>query len=124
VKPRLLIIAAALVCVFYFRRTDDSQTRDSSTVFQMYSLHNAINLYQINCGHYPNTNRWIEALLTNDSSPGWSGPYLEMREGNITNLLADEWGTPFVLMLDRRGEAKIISAGPDRNIGTEDDLWK
>jgi general secretion pathway protein G len=34
----------------------------------------------------------------------------------------DAWDKPFVIECDERGEATVVSAGPDKRVGTPDDI--
>jgi hypothetical protein len=34
----------------------------------------------------------------------------------------DAWDKPFTIQCDERGDAIVVSAGPDKRVGTEDDI--
>jgi prepilin-type N-terminal cleavage/methylation domain-containing protein len=53
---------------------------------------------------------------------GWNGPYLRPR---LPDPLIDPWGNPYRLLRDTTDSSlwKIQSIGPDRIIGTDDDLF-
>lgn len=44
-----------------------------------------------------------------------------MRSTLMASSGTDPWSTPYHLVIDRRG-ARVVSAGPDRELGTADDL--
>jgi general secretion pathway protein G len=71
----------------------------------------AVDLYEVDTGQYPAS---LEALVNSDGSPNWNGPYFK-------GTAADAWGTPF--SYSAQGDKyKIISAGPDKNMGSGDDI--
>jgi len=72
----------------------------------------AIDMYEVDTGRYPSS---LQNLVSSDGSPNWNGPYLR---GGIP---ADAWGTPLTYTAGD-GSYKVISAGPDLNVGNEDDI--
>ena len=75
-------------------------------------LSSAIDLYEVDMGRYPPS---LNALIQNDGSPNWSGPYIK------GGMPMDPWGTQFGYTLGE-GSYKVISAGPDMAQGTADDI--
>ena len=84
-------------------------------------LTQALKLYSLDhSGDFPLTNEGIDVLL---KSPGakdtrWRGPYLEQQP-------LDAWGNTFEYHYPGKKNADsfdLISPGPDRTIGTEDDI--
>ena len=84
---------------------------------QMSSIKQALKMFKLDNGSYPETDEGIEALISNpdaDKYPNYSGsPYLE-------KVAKDSWGTPLVYVKDG-SEFKIISFGSDKKEGGEDD---
>jgi general secretion pathway protein G len=107
----ILGILAGIVVVNFGGKGEGARIK--STRASIAAVSTAIDMYEVDTGRYPAS---LEALLNNDGSPSWSGPYL--RGG----LPTDSWGTP--LNLTREGERgfKVISAGPDLQMGTSDDI--
>ena len=76
------------------------------------ALCTAIDLYEVDTGQYPAS---LDALLSSDGSPNWTGPYYK-------GTAADAWGTAFSFSSQGEKGYKIISAGPDKNMGSGDDI--
>jgi len=80
----------------------------------------ALDLFEQDVGRYPTTEEGLQVLVVNPGLPGWKGPYLK------GGLKADPWGTPYQYELVEGEEGKsmykVSSAGPDRQLGTEDDI--
>ncbi|MDA1044093.1 MAG: type II secretion system protein GspG, partial [Verrucomicrobia bacterium] len=72
-----------------------------------------VDMYEVDTGRYPGA---LNALVSDDGSPNWSGPYLKGAE-----VPADAWGTGF--QYQQSGDAyKLVSAGPDLTFGGGDDI--
>lgn len=73
--------------------------------------------YQSDVGNFPSTADGLQALLTNPGgSAKWGGPYFSVEED-----IKDAWNLPFEYELTGKGN-KLVSAGPDGQSGTEDDV--
>lgn len=80
----------------------------------------AIRMYQLDHrGQVPSSRDGLRGLVqkTNSSDRHWRGPYIEQ-------LPEDAWGTElnYVTPGKKNSLYDIVSAGPDRVLGTEDDL--
>ena len=85
--------------------------RIKATRVSIKAMETALGLYEVDIGKYPSS---LDSLRKNDGSANWNGPYLSVEP-------TDSWGTPF----DYRVEGnviKIVSAGPDLSMGSEDDI--
>jgi len=84
---------------------------------QMASIKQALKMFKLDNGSYPETDEGIEALVSNpdaDKYPNYSGsPYLE-------KVAKDSWGTPLIYIKDG-SEFKLISFGTDKKEGGDDD---
>ncbi len=84
---------------------------------QMSSIKQGLKMFKLDNGSYPETDEGIEALVANpdaDKYPNYSSsPYLE-------KVAKDSWGTPLIYIKDG-SEFKLISFGPDKKEGGEDD---
>ncbi|MCE9615333.1 MAG: type II secretion system major pseudopilin GspG [Lentisphaerae bacterium] len=76
------------------------------------SIATAVDVYEVDTGRFPPN---LQALVTSDGSPNWSGPYL--RGG----LPKDPWGNEFSYTTSE-GNYKVTSGGPDRSLGGADDI--
>jgi general secretion pathway protein G len=95
-----------------------TQAQIKLTCTQMGNVKEALKMFHLDNGKYPDTDEGIEALLSNpdaDKYPNYSGsPYLP-------KLPKDPWGKYFTYVKDGK-DFKIISFGPDRaEGGTGDD---
>ena len=90
-----------------------TQAQIKLTCTQMGSIKEALKMFKLDNGKYPDTDEGIEALLSNpdpDKYPNYSAsPYLE-------KLPKDPWKKPFIY-IKTDNDFKIISYGPDRAEG-------
>ncbi len=82
---------------------------------QMNSIANALDMFQMNNGAYPDTEEGLKALISNpdpDKYPAWgTKPYMK-------RLPKDSWGQPFQYI--KEGDKfELISFGADRKEGGE-----
>lgn len=74
----------------------------------------AVDMYEVDMGQYPSS---LQDLISNPQrGDNWNGPYLK---GDVP---ADPWGTAFNFRTEGDTRYKVISAGPDTQFGTEDDI--
>ncbi len=79
----------------------------------MGSLQQSLQMYRVHNRKFPPT---LDDLVRDSSgSQNWRGPYIE------ENKLKDPWGTAFGYESDGKN-FKIISPGPDIELGTSDDI--
>jgi len=97
-------------------RTQDARLARTQADISGLSL--ALDLFEQDVGRYPTTEEGLYALMANPGESGWKGPYLK------TGLKPDPWETPYVYAGDTPevGFYALSSAGPDRQVGTEDDV--
>ncbi len=90
-----------------------TQAQIKLTCTQMGSIKEALKMFKLDNGKYPDTDEGIEALIKNpnpDKYPNYSGsPYLE-------KMPKDPWGKYFTYIKTGK-DFKIISLGPDRAEG-------
>ncbi|MCK4441949.1 MAG: type II secretion system major pseudopilin GspG, partial [Sulfurovaceae bacterium] len=90
-----------------------TQAQIKLTCTQMGSIKEALKMFKLDNGKYPDTDEGIEALIANpdaDKYPNYSGsPYLP-------KMPKDPWGKPFTYIKTDK-DFKIISLGPDRAEG-------
>lgn len=108
----ILGILAAVVVGNFGQHGDNARIK--ATRASIAAIDTQIGIYQMDTGRYPSS---LENLLTSSGEPNWNGPYL--RGGK--NSIVDAWGTPFNYKQES-GSYKIISAGKDLQMGSEDDI--
>jgi general secretion pathway protein G len=91
--------------------------KKKETAVKVNNVQGALLKYQADIGRYPSKEEGLSALVSNPGMGAkWSGPYI----GGEEDLL-DSWGTKFNYELTAKG-VKLISDGPDKQSGSEDDL--
>jgi len=98
-----------------------TQAQIKLTCTQMGSIKEALKMFKLDNGKYPDTDEGIEGLIANPNAekyPNYSGsPYLP-------KMPKDPWGKPFTYIKSGK-DFKIISLGPDRaegGTGTDADI--
>lgn len=107
----ILGILATIVVVNVAGRGDEA--RRSATRASIANLGSALDHYEVDTGRYPQS---LDSLINNDGSPNWHGPYIK---GGV--LAPDSWGTAFGYTVRENGY-ELRSAGPDKAMGSADDL--
>ena len=92
----------------------DEAMKDAAKL-SMQQLSQKLQEYRIHNYRYPTTDQGLNALVSNPGSKRWRGPYTEQSK------LKDPWDSEFGYESDGRN-VKIISGGPDGQIGNEDDI--
>ncbi len=83
----------------------------------MGQLESGLRLYKMHNSRYPTTEEGLQALVTAPAgAKNWRGPYSE------SDKLNDPWDAPFGYEASGARSFKIISGGPDGQIGNEDDI--
>jgi len=88
--------------------------RVNATRASIAAIATAVDVYQMDTGRYPSS---LADLVTDSGAPNWEGPYV--RGGN--DALIDAWGVAFSYKASG-ADYKIISAGPDVQMGSADDI--
>lgn len=93
------------------------QAKVDSAKLAMGSIDQKLQMYRIHNSKYPTTDQGLNALMTAPGdAKGWRGPYIE------ANKLVDPWDQPFTYECSDGRVFKIMSAGPDQQVGTSDDI--
>ena len=95
------------------------EARIQAARIQIENLGMALDTLQLDCGRYPTNEEGLEALR--QSPPGfrgWKGPYLRKP------IPSDPWKNAYVYLAPRRStdDFQLISWGPDRQEGGDDDI--
>ena len=86
----------------------------------LYALEEALEQYRRIGGAYPSTEQGLEALMKRPETDPLPQRWVQMSQ----EIPTDPWDTPFRYRYPGRSDPEkpeVISAGPDREFGTEDD---
>ncbi len=110
------ILAGAVVVSLSGRSQQAKVTRAKADISGSLAL--ALDLFEQDIGRYPTQAEGLEALVTDPGIEGWKRKYL--RGG----LKADPWGRAYVYQIDadQPDQYTLMSAGPDGQVGNEDDV--
>jgi len=90
--------------------------KSKSAAIQISDLEQALELYKLDVGKFPNSEQGLNALIRQPSgASGWNGPYL--KKGEIPD---DPWGNPYEYRYSD-GTPELISYGADGRIGGSDE---
>ena len=104
-------------CSLNFFMEPDPNARLYTTKASIDKLTAAIEKYHRDCGQWPSEAQGLTVLLTNaEAVAGWKGPYVSSEGWTY-----DSWGNSFRIMADGQKRV-IVSAGPDGEFGTRDDI--
>ncbi len=111
----IIAILAAVVVPNVLSRIGEART--SAAISDITTFNNALDNYKLDCGNYPPS---LDGLVTKTGDPGWHGPYLK----NNSSVPQDPWGHPYLYKMpgDNGRDYDIMSAGPDGQAGTADDI--
>jgi type II secretion system protein G len=123
--PRWLWMASGAVlsfgfvwfCVPYKLTGRSDAARISAARADTEALHVQLDAFKLDVGRYPTAAEGLSALLVEPSGiAGWRGPYLKRRP-------VDPWATPYAYIPpSATSPPRVISPGPDRQLGTSDDI--
>jgi general secretion pathway protein G len=102
-------ILAGAVAVAVRGRTE--QAAINTTRITIKSVGQGVNMFEVDNGVYPNS---LSELVNDTGHPTWRGPYVD-------GGLSDSWGNELQYTKGDRG-IKLVSAGPDKAFGTDDDI--
>ena len=117
----VVVIIGILAAVIGPKLTGRTQgARISATRTSIKNLQTVLGMFEINAGRFPTTEEGINALL---EKPGdltdeeWDGPYIQ-------EWPKDSWSEDFVYRSpgDTNADYDLISKGPDKREGTDDDI--
>jgi len=115
----VLVILAVLAAVVVPKLTGRvEQSRKTGTITDIAGMKTAVGAFEVDCGRVPTDSEGLDALVVNpggDVSGFWNGPYIDQ-------VKTDKWGIPYQYSSSSTRDFNIISAGPDHQFGTEDDM--
>ncbi len=114
----ILAILAAVVVPRVIHHTDDA--RIASAITTIKAFQDQMDVYQLETKQLPTSDQGLQALISNPGVQGWNGPYLKDQD----HVPMDPWGHPYVYKQpgENGHEYEIISAGPDGQLNTADDI--
>lgn len=90
-------------------------------VSDIVALENALDMYRLDNGRYPNNQQGLAALIAKPTTPPTPRNYPE--EGYLRRLPQDPWGNDYQLHNPgKTNKIEIVSAGQDGEFDTEDDI--
>lgn len=94
-----------------------NEARIARTRTDLAAFATALDMFEQDVGRYPTEQEGLQALIEDPGIAGWRSHYL-------LQLKNDAWGTPYAYALDAEHVDRYIvrSAGPDRQMGTDDDV--
>lgn len=114
----ILGILAALVLPKFSGRTE--QARITAAQTQISTFKTVLDAFEVDTGSYPRGADGLQQLVVAPADvQNWRGPYMS---GEIP---LDPWGHPYVYEFPGKFNPSgydITSAGPDGQVGTEDDI--
>ncbi|MCK5819560.1 MAG: type II secretion system major pseudopilin GspG [Psychromonas sp.] len=119
----ILGVLAALVVPNLLGNKDRADIQKAKT--DIVSLENALDMYKLDNDVYPTTEQGLKALVTKPT--GDPVPRNYRADGYIRRLPQDPWHHDYILHSPgEHGKIDILSAGPDGEEGTADDIgnWK
>lgn len=117
----IISVLAAVVAPRFFGRSQEARIAAArQTIMGSFAI--AIGLFEQDVGRYPTTDEGLQVLIQNPQVRNWKGPYLQS-----ATVPLDPWGNPYryAYPSDRTNLEHlydIVSAGPDGNLGNEDDV--
>ena len=110
------VLAGMLVVRLSGRSQEAKITRAQADIRGTLSL--ALDLFEQDLGRYPTVEEGLRALVIDPGIPGWKRSYLK------GDLKPDPWGTDYIYANDSDDPAQytLLSAGPDGQTGTDDDI--
>jgi general secretion pathway protein G len=113
------ILAAMLLPNISGRGEEARKTRARSEIVSTLGL--ALSMFESDMGKLPTSEQGLEALVTNPGQAAtWRGPYVKQAK-----QFKDPWGNKYQYQCPGQRNTRsydLISAGPDGQTGTEDDL--
>ncbi|HAT43200.1 MAG TPA: type II secretion system protein GspG [Rheinheimera sp.] len=97
------------------------QADRQKVVVDIQQLESMLDLYKMNNGFYPTTEQSLQALVTQATSEPMPRSFPD--GGYIKRLPQDPWGSDYQMVSPgEMGKIDVFSAGPDRTVGTDDDI--
>ncbi|RZA10148.1 MAG: type II secretion system protein GspG [Proteobacteria bacterium] len=117
----ILIVIALIGTIMTIVATNVIQKNDEAKVdlamVAAKTVGDSLQFYKLHNNRYPSTEEGLNALVTQPpSAKAWRGPYTDAEKLN------DPWGNAFTYEASGAKAFKIVSPGPDGEVGTADDI--
>lgn len=100
---------------------NQEQAARQKAVVDIQQLESALDMYRLRNGFYPTTEQGMQALVTAPTSQPVPRAFPD--GGFIRRLPKDPWDEDYILISPGQvGRIDILTKGPDRTAGTEDDI--
>jgi general secretion pathway protein G len=104
-----VILAGFIIQPFW----DPNRSLYRLATYEVAVLQKIVEQYRADCGEYPSTQDWPNALVRDSGVEGWNGPYL-------TAVPMDPWKQPFIYSYSSGAIApQVVSYGADQRPGGE-----
>lgn len=114
----ILAVLAAIVIPKFSGRSQ--QAKITAAGSQISSIEMALDAFEVDNGFYPQGSAGLGALVDQpNNAQNWKGPYLKK------GVPLDPWGNAYLYTFPGKANAKgydLMSAGPDGQTGTDDDI--
>ncbi|HKS35922.1 MAG TPA: type II secretion system major pseudopilin GspG [Verrucomicrobiae bacterium] len=115
----ILGILAAIVVPRIVGRSEDA--RKQATTTQISAFKTALNTFEVDNGYFPKgQNGLLDLIQQPRDAQNWHGPYLDNDA-----VPKDAWGNDYAYTCPGKhnpGSYDVVSAGPDGQMGTDDDI--
>jgi len=113
------VLAAIMLPNFAGRTEEARKTRAKTEIESTLGL--ALDMFEADTGSYPKTEQGLNALIEKPQQlTNWHGPYIKK-----SNSFEDPWKNKYQYQCPGQHNTlgyDLISAGPDGQLGTEDDI--
>ena len=129
-NPRVLLWAVFILALLAFMIYKASQQSDPTEdirrarmQIRVDTIAIALARYHFHTGQWPPEHVGLNALIRDDGSEGWFGPYItDHRQLPLQEMNLDTWQQPYVYRLNEDGKPILFSMGPDMTADTADDI--
>jgi general secretion pathway protein G len=116
----VLVILAVLAAIVIPKMAGRSQeAKFTAAKSQIAGFETALNSFEIDNGFYPTGSAGLNSLVDQPNNlQSWKGPYMK-------SIPSDPWGNAYSYSYPGKTNPKnfdIISAGPDGQVGSDDDV--
>ena len=111
----ILAVLAAVVVPKLTGRVEDAKIKAAKS--EVSSIKSALNNFEVDNSRFPTTEEGLQALVQKPAN-------LDNWKGYLDKMPADPWGHPYIFRVPGTNgrDFDLISAGPDGQEGTPDDI--
>ena len=116
----IISVLAAIILPSFSGRSEQARITRAKTEIES-TLGLALDMFEADTGSYPSAEQGLDALIHQpDQAANWRGPYIKK-----ANSFEDPWKSDYSYQYPGKHNTfgyDLISPGPDRQLGTEDDI--